>query len=156
MPNNDHRGQRAEAPSGPGGSDDPSPNVEAVIVGGNDETRLLLRGLLRLHHYRVRGEAASAEALDPVDGHVDRRVLILVADGDNEEWPVELSNARDRQPGLLPLLVVPESTPNLERRARAAGVHGILNRPFAIRDLISAIETVGRGEERFPTPGGQR
>lgn len=156
MPNNDHRGQRAEAPSGSSGPGVESPNIEAVIVGGNDETRLLLRGLLRLHHYRVRGEAPSAEGLDPIDGHVDGRVLILVADGDNEEWPLELSTARDRQPGLLPLLVVPESSPNLELRARAAGCRGILNRPFAIRDLISAVETIGRGAERFPVPGGQR
>jgi AmiR/NasT family two-component response regulator len=156
MPNNDHRTPRAEVPSGPHGPNGSSSTVDTVIVGGSDETRLLLRGLLRLHHHRVRGEAATAEGLEPVESPAETRVLILVIEGEGEEWPLELASARDRQPGLRALLIVPESTPQLESRARAAGVHGILNRPFAIRDLIAAVEAVGRGEERFGGPLPQR
>ncbi|MGP8072550.1 MAG: hypothetical protein ACLPZM_05425 [Thermoplasmata archaeon] len=134
----------------------PDPPVDAVIVGGNDETRLLLRGLLRLHRYRVLGEARTAEELDPADDVMRRRVLVLVSDGEEETWPGELAVARERQTGLLPLLIVPEIQRELVTRARAAGIRGILSRPFAIRELISAVETVGRGEERFPSDTGQR
>jgi DNA-binding NarL/FixJ family response regulator len=75
------------------------------------------------------------------------RVLILVADGDREEWPHELRTALERQPGLLPLLVVQDVTPELVARARRMGIRGILNRPFAIRDLVSSVEAIARGEE---------
>ncbi len=149
MPNNEHRSPRSEAPAGPSGSAAPPPTVDAIIVGGNDETRLLLRGLLRLHHHRVLGEVRTADLLEPSDAVVEARVLILVADGNTEEWPHELATARERQPGVRTLLVVPESSTDLEARARSAGVRGILHRPFAIRDLISTVEAVGRGEERF-------
>jgi len=132
------------------------PNVAAVIVGGNDETRLLLRGLLRLHRYRVLGEAKTAEALEPVDEPMSRRVLVLVSDAEGEDWSSELATARERQTGLLPLLLVPETDPEIVARARAAGVLGVLSRPFAVRELVSAVEAVSRGEERFPVQPGQR
>jgi DNA-binding NarL/FixJ family response regulator len=118
-----------------------------VIVGGSEETRLLLRGLVRLHHHRVVGESATAQGLEALPPNASPRVLILVADGDGEEWPHELGLALERQPGLLPLLIVPDLTPDLVARARRLGVRGVLNRPFAIRDLVSAVEAVARGEE---------
>jgi len=151
MANNDHRSPRDAVPSG-----SPDPNIGAVIVGGNDETRLLLRGLLRLHRYRVLAEAPTAEELEPVDEPLGRRVLVLVADGDDDDWAAELVTARERQTGLLPLLIVPETQAELIARARAAGVLGILSLPFAIRDLISTVELVSRGEERYPAVPGQR
>lgn len=151
MPNKDQRSPRDEVPSG-----SPDPTVGAVILGGNDETRLLLRGLLRLHRYRVLAEAPSAEALEPAREPLGRRVLILVSDGDDDDWARELVVARERQTGLLPLLIVPDTQAEMVARARAAGVLGILCRPFAIRDLISTVEVVSRGEERLPGAPGQR
>ena len=136
-------------PSGPTAPGRPTPTLDTVIVGGNEETRLLLRGLLRLHRYRVLGETRSAQDLDPSEDPRLRRVLVLVADSDGTEWSAELAIARERQAGLLPLLVVEEVGPELVDQARAAGVLGLLARPFAIRDLISTVESVGRGEERL-------
>ncbi|MCI4364761.1 MAG: hypothetical protein L3K10_01665 [Thermoplasmata archaeon] len=103
--------------------------------------------MIRLHHHRVTGEVGSAESLASVEEADPPRVLILVADGEGELWPHELGVARARQAGLLPLLIVPETTPDLLARARRLGVRAILNRPFAIRDLVSAVEAVARGEE---------
>jgi len=151
MPNHEPRSPQADVPSGR-----PAPSVGAVIVGGNDETRLLLRGLLRLHRYRILCETPTAEGLDPVEDPQHRRVLVLVSDGDERDWAAELVTARQRQAGLLPLLIVPETSTDVVARARAAGVLGLLGRPFAIRELIAAVETVGRGEERYPADAGQR
>jgi DNA-binding response OmpR family regulator len=129
--------------------------VVTIIVGGTEETRLLLRGLIRLHHHRVLAEAGSADALGPADPNDPAQVLILVGDGDGDEWPHELAAARAVQPGLLPLLIVTERTPDLIARARRMGVRAVLNRPFAIRDLVSSVEAVARGEDildRVPGP----
>jgi AmiR/NasT family two-component response regulator len=156
MPNNDQRAPRAEVPEGTSEDDEPRPTAETVILGGNEETRLLLRGLLRLHRYRVCGEARTAEELDSVGDPRTRRVLVLVADHAGPDWADELVVARSRQVGLLPLLIVSEITPQVITDARAAGVVGLLGRPFAIRDLMAAVDSVGRGEERYPTPHGQK
>jgi DNA-binding NarL/FixJ family response regulator len=125
------------------------PALHAVIVGGNDEVRLLLRGLLRLHHYQVEREVPAARPPPSAGTPEELWVLLLVVDGNGEEWSAELASALERQPGLRTLLITSETTPDLEARARSAGVRGVLRRPFSIRDLISTVEAVGRGEERF-------
>jgi len=141
---------------------DPTPSSSAeppgstLIVGGDAETRLLVRGLLRLYHYRVEGDVPSADLLPPADANGEGRVLILVVDTDEGEWTRDLATARAHLPGVRPMLVVSELSPSLEARARAAGVRAILPRPFAIRDLISTVQAVGRGEERFGTPAPPR
>jgi AmiR/NasT family two-component response regulator len=155
MAHNDRSAPRAEVPSGTTEPNLPRAVMDTVIVGGNDETRLLLRGLLRLHRYRVRGESRTADGLDPVEEAPGPRILVLVEDGEGPDWTDELVSARARQTGLLPLLIVPETSPDLVARARAAGVLAVLPRPFAIRDFIATVEAVSRGEERFPPAGGQ-
>ena len=45
------------------------PTLSAVVVAGDEETRVLLRGLLRLHHFRVDGEAEGAtQAIELISG----------------------------------------------------------------------------------------
>ncbi len=130
-----------------------------IIVGGTEETRLLLRGLVRLHQHRVLAEVGTADGLGPADPDDPAQVLILVADGDGDEWPHELATARTVQPDLLTLLIVTERTPDLIARARRMGVRAVLNRPFAIRDLVSSVEAVARGEDildRVPGPARPR
>lgn len=156
---NDESVPRAEVPAGRTDPTVDRPAVATVIVGGTEETRLLLRGLVRLHRHRVLAEKGTADDLYPADPNDPARVLILVSDGEGEEWPHELATARGHQPGLLPLLIVPERTPDLIARARRMGVRAVLNRPFAIRDLVSSIEAVARGEDildRVPGPARPR
>jgi len=162
MRRNDESEPRAEVPAGRTAAALNRTSVATVIIGGTEETRLLLRGLVRLHQHRVLSEKASADDLEMADPEDPAQVLILVADGEGDEWPHELATARARQPGLLPLLIVPERTPDLIARARRMGVRGVLNRPFAIRDLVSSVEAVAHGEDildRVPGPtrprGGQ-
>jgi len=157
MRRNDESMPRAEVPTGRTAPVVDRPKIATVIVGGTDETRLLLRGLVRLHHHRVLSEKATAEELDLGVPDDPAQVLILVADGEGDEWTHELAAARERQPSLLPLLIVPERTPDLIARARRMGVKGVLNRPFAIRDLVASVEAVARGEDILDrVPGAAR
>jgi AmiR/NasT family two-component response regulator len=150
---------RAEVPTGRSEPTGTRPCVATVIVGGTEETRLLLRGLVRLHQHRVLAEVSTADLLRPTDPNDPADVLVLVADGEGDEWPHELATARDHQPDLLPMLIVAERTPELISRARRMGVRAVLNRPFAIRDLVSSLEAVARGEDildRVPGPSRPR
>ena len=159
MRHNDESLPPAEGPAGRTEFVSRRPHIPTVIVGGSEETRLLLRGLVRLHQHRVLEEKATADELGPGDPNDPARVLILVADGEGDEWPHELATARELQPHLLALLVVPERTPDLIVRARRMGVKAVLNRPFAIRDLVSSVEAVALGEDildRVPGPARPR
>ena len=64
MRRNDESMPRAEVPTGRTAPVVDRPKIATVIVGGTDETRLLLRGLVRLHHHRVLSEKATAEELE--------------------------------------------------------------------------------------------
>ncbi len=150
MPSNDDRTPQAVGPYGRTADH----SIPTLIVGGSEETRLLLRGLVRLHRHRVLAEKASADQIGAADPEDPGRVLILVADGDEDDWPHELAAARQLQPQLLVLLLVPERTPELVERARRMGVRGVLNRPFAIRDLVGSVEAVARGEDILDRPTG--
>jgi len=153
---NDDSVPRAEGPVGTPAESDDRPSIATVIVGGTEETRLLLRGLVRLNHHRVLAETASAAQLPLGDPSDPPAVLILVGDGEGDDWPHELATARERMPSLHAILLVPERTPELIERARRMGVMAVLNRPFAIRDLVSAVEMVARGEEILDRVPGTR
>jgi AmiR/NasT family two-component response regulator len=144
---NDETRPRAEGPPGTTDAPDDRRIVSTVIVGGTEETRLLLRGLVRLNRHRVLAETSSADQLQVEDPADPAAVLILVCDGEGDVWPHELATARERLPSLQPLLLVAERTPEVIARARRMGVKAVLNRPFAIRDLVASVEAVARGED---------
>jgi DNA-binding NarL/FixJ family response regulator len=149
---NDQSVPRAEGPIGSTDGSTDRPSVSTIILGGTEETRLLLRGLVRLNRHRVLAEAASADQLPAIEPPDTPTVLILVGDGEGDDWPHELAGVRERVPGLEALLLVPERTPDLIARARRMGVKAVLNRPFAIRDLVSSVEAVARGEDILDRP----
>lgn len=111
----------------------------AIVVAGDEETRVLLRGLLRLHHFRVEGEAEGAtHALELVRDH---RPALMVADVNLAEGsPMALvGEARSIHPPLRVILVAPASRPP----APASDVHQradvVLLRPFRIRQFAEAL-----------------
>jgi CheY-like chemotaxis protein len=120
-----------------------------AIVGGHDEARLLLRGLLRLHHFQVEREVPTVERLGPMTSAEPGWVLLYVMEDGDPGWMAELALARERHPNLHLMLVAPENAHGLESRARSSGVLAILHRPFGIRDLIATVEAVARGERRI-------
>ena len=106
---------------------------------------MLLRGLLRLHHFRVDGEAQGAtEAIDLVRSH---RPSLLVVDASLAEGSASLlvGHARGAAPGLRVILVAPASRPPALPSDPAQCPDVVLLRPFRIRQFAEALAPAGPG-----------
>jgi DNA-binding NarL/FixJ family response regulator len=112
--------------------------LSAVVVAGDEEIRVLLRGLLRLHHVRIEGEAeGSTQALELVR---ELRPSLLVTDVNLAEGSSStlIAEAKGAVPGLWTVLVAPASRPP-PGGASAAGPDAVLLRPFRIRQFVDAL-----------------
>ena len=122
----------------------PPNGVPAVLLGGNEDTRLLLRGLLRLHRHRVLLETQAGDGIVRLPQSTEPKVLILDAGSDKDSaWAEELSSILRSRPDLRALVILPSADPAAESRARRAGARTVLVRPFAIREFVEAVESVG-------------
>jgi len=111
----------------------------AIVVAGDEETRVLLRGLLRLHHFRVDGEAEGAsQATELIRVH---RPSLLVVDANLAEGSVPplISAARALVSGLRVILVAPASRPPGMPTDLSQRPDTILLRPFRIRQFAEAL-----------------
>jgi DNA-binding NarL/FixJ family response regulator len=123
--------------------DSGAPAASAVVVAGDEETRVLLRGLLRLHHFRVDGEAEGAtQCLELIREH---HPTLLVADVNLAEGsPGSLvSEARRVAPQLRVILVAPASRPPAP--TGDGGPDVVLLRPFRIRQFAEALLPANSG-----------
>jgi DNA-binding NarL/FixJ family response regulator len=125
----------------------------AVVVAGDEETRVLLRGLLRLHHFRVDGEAEGAtQGLDLVREH---RPGLLVADVNLAEGSSThlVAESRKEAPGMRVILVAPASRPPNPPSSPDAGPDVVLLRPFRIRQFAEALLPSASSAGTPPNPG---
>jgi DNA-binding NarL/FixJ family response regulator len=111
----------------------------AIVVAGDEETRVLLRGLLRLNHFRVDGEAeGGAHALELLRDH--RPHLMVVDVNLAEGSPTALiSDARAILPELRVILVAPASRPPATPPEASQRPDVVLLRPFRIRQFAEAL-----------------
>lgn len=117
----------------------------AIVVAGDEETRVLLRGLLRLHHFRVDGEAEGAtEAIELVRMH---RPSLLVVDASLAEGSSNplVGRARGLAPGIRVILVAPASRPPNLPTDPSQRPDVVLLRPFRIRQFAEALSGPGSG-----------
>jgi hypothetical protein len=141
-------GEDPGRPSPGGGRDVPNgigaagPNgmANVVIAGGSDETRLLLRGLVRLHHHRVVAEGYGPETIGQVPRDVESPVFLLDADLENPKWVEQIGGIAQRHPQHRVVLLTSDGTASFEARMRGLGVDRLLRRPFAVHDLVEAID----------------
>lgn len=111
----------------------------AVVIAGDEETRVLLRGLLRLHHFRVDGEAEGAsQGLELVREHHPNLVVadVNLAEGSPT---VLVSEMRKFDRGIRVVLVAPASRPPVTASAEDGGPNVVLLRPFRIRQFAEAL-----------------
>jgi DNA-binding NarL/FixJ family response regulator len=135
--------EKAAGPPAPPSSPPPS-GAPAIVLGGSEDTRLLLRGLLRLHRHRVLFEAPTREGIDRIPVSPETKILVLDAGTDKgEAWAETLSSLLRSRSDVRALVILPSSDPGLETRARQAGARATLVRPFAIRDFIEAVDSLG-------------
>lgn len=136
-------GVRMMAPSAAGGPGGGEP-VPSVLWIPDDDVRLLLRGILTLHHHPVTLELSSAEALrrweaPPV------ALLIVDAVSGADRWREELAEALRTRPELRAIVLLPRDRESLRREAESLGARVTLVRPFAVRDLVAAIHEALHG-----------
>ena len=115
-----------------------STDATALVVAGDEETRVLLRGLLRLHHYRVVGEAEGAhQAIGLLRQTLPGVVVsdVNLVDGTFSDL-IEAAHAMEPAPRVI--LVVPSSRPHAAADAPARP-DVVLQRPFRIRQFAEAL-----------------
>lgn len=106
---------------------------------------MLLRGLLRLHHFRVDGEAEGAtQAIELIRVH---RPALLVVDSNLAEGSSTplVGHARGLSPGLRVILVAPASRPPTLPSDPLQQPDVVLLRPFRIRQFAEALVPPGAG-----------
>jgi DNA-binding NarL/FixJ family response regulator len=130
--------------------DSPPPASSAVVAAGDEETRVLLRGLLRLHHFRVDGEAEGAtQCLELIREH---HPTLLVADVNLAEGSSSalVGEARRAAPQLRVILVAPASRPPTVPTDQEKAPDVVLLRPFRIRQFAEALVPSASGGTSGP------
>ncbi|MCI4344819.1 MAG: hypothetical protein L3J87_04260 [Thermoplasmata archaeon] len=123
----------------------PTPRVPtAIVVAGDEETRVLLRGLLRLHHVQVLGEAAGSTA--GVGLLRTHHPNLLIADSSLAEGSCAslVAEARDAGPPIRVVVLTPDRRRGLPEMG-AKRPDAILTRPFRIREFAEVIGTQAEG-----------
>jgi CheY-like chemotaxis protein len=122
------------------GAGGPNGMANVVIAGGSDETRLLLRGLVRLHHHRVLAEGHGPETLNGLSAPTEPLVLLLDIDLEDSAWAAQLARTLPLLPGVRPVLLTTNRSSSIDVKAHEAGFVKVLRRPFAVHDLVEALE----------------
>jgi DNA-binding NarL/FixJ family response regulator len=115
--------------------------ASAIVVAGDEETRVLLRGLLRLHHYRVIGEAeGSTEGTELLRTHPPS-VMVVDAALAEGSFPVLIREARLLRPEMRVVLVTPTPVRPGDGTSKGAdGPDATVTRPFRLADFLGALQ----------------
>jgi DNA-binding NarL/FixJ family response regulator len=124
----------------------------AVIWGRNADTRLLLRGLLRLHRFPVLHEVSTFDEIVALPALSEPTVLVIDAEVEGQAWHENLRAVLAAHPELRPLVLLPPGNGALESSARTAGARAVVARPFAIRDFVRAVTAAAEPRDE-PAPG---
>ncbi len=116
--------------------------TEVALIAGNDETREVLRALLRLHHHRVQAEGRGSADAQRLLKSGFKGVLFVDAELSDGSWTEVLESARGSRPPVPSVLVSPFYGAEFEEKARKLGVGAILLRPFEIPELLDVIARV--------------
>jgi DNA-binding NtrC family response regulator len=122
----------------------------AIVVAGDEEARVLLRGLLRLHQFRVDGEAVgSTQAIELIRVH---RPSLLVVDAHLAEGSVNLliGHARGLAPGLRVILIASVSHPPTPPSDPNQRPDAVLLRPFRMHQFVEVLVPPGAGRPLSP------
>ena len=111
----------------------------AIVVAGDEQSRVLFRGLLRLHHVWVDGEAeGETRAIELIRTH---RPSLLVVDAILTDGSLTrlIGQARALVPGLRVILTVPApSSPHLSTNP-SERPDVVLLRPFRMFQFAEAV-----------------
>jgi CheY-like chemotaxis protein len=126
---------------------------DVAIYSPNDEIRLLLRGLLRLHRYRIVGEGNSPSSLQTIPRDASP-VVVLDADLDEVGWVESVQALHRERPELRVVLLTATRSPRVGSQAKATGIDAVVRRPFPVRELLEAVTGNGPGPVEAEPPQG--
>lgn len=113
--------------------------TDVSLVGGTPETREVLRALLRLHHYRVKGEGRGLKEARKLLQEGVRGILLVDADLTDGSWEEVLKESDQAKPRPGVVLVSPFYGAEFEAKAKRLGANSVLLRPFEIPELLEAL-----------------
>jgi two-component system, OmpR family, KDP operon response regulator KdpE len=114
-----------------------------LLVDDERALRTVLRTRLKLAGYRVLEADTGEGALELLATETPDAMLLDLRLGDMDGWAVlEELRARGRLAGLRVVVVSAHGGPEIEGRARALGCRSVLQKPFALRDLVATLNQV--------------
>jgi DNA-binding NarL/FixJ family response regulator len=137
----------------PGGG----PVGAALVVGGNVDTRFLIRSLLRLHQVEVVGDAdGENRALELLRVRLPTILVtdFYLSDGDYSDL---IACARALRPGLRVILIAPAGHPPEPSTDLKLRADVVLRRPFPMHEFAEALRAdlittpLGRELESAPS-----
>ncbi len=108
-----------------------------MVIAGEDDTRILLRGLVRLHRFRIVGEATGvSDTLTLLRSELPTTLIVdaKLSEGSAEEL---IRMAKQRFPSVRLVLVLHGSSP--WQFQDGEGPDAVLERPFRIREFAAAL-----------------
>ncbi|HTT15456.1 MAG TPA: hypothetical protein VMG81_06765 [Thermoplasmata archaeon] len=127
--------------------------VPTALLVHDPDSRLLLRGLLRLQRYPVVFEGEHADDFERSPPTPGPKLLVVDGGPDEAEWADDLRAILARDVEYRIVLITADRSPEFAERARARGVRCVVIRPFAIREFVRALE---RASADDPAPEAPR
>jgi len=121
--------------------DHPSPPAvpRAVVAGGDFRVRLLLRGLLQMHHVLLDEETEDlGRAVDLIRlSHPD--YILIYTGADPDVWCPLIENCRSICPRARVILVRPAGTPSLRGLELSRSPDVLLREPYTLLEFAMAL-----------------
>lgn len=114
--------------------------TDVALIGGTAETREVLRSLLRLHHFRVKGEGKGLKDAKRLFQESPESVFLVDSDLADGSWEEVLSASKGGKSSLGVILVSPFYGAEFEAKAKKLGASAVLLRPFEIPELLEALQ----------------
>jgi CheY-like chemotaxis protein len=118
-------------------------NPLVLLVDDERALRTVLRTRLRLAGYRVIETDTGEDALELLERERPDVVLLDLRLPGIDGWEVlEQLRSSARLPGLRVVVVTAHGGPEVAGRALALGCRAVLQKPFALRELVSTLDKI--------------
>ena len=116
-----------------------------LVVDDERALRTVLRTRLKLAGYRVVEADSGEDALEQLEREQPDVMLLDLRLPGIDGWGVlEQLRHDERLPGLRVVVVTAHGGPEVAGRARELGCRAVLQKPFALRELVSTLDQITR------------
>jgi DNA-binding NarL/FixJ family response regulator len=129
------------------------PALPAAILTADEDLRLLVRGVLTLHHHPILLEGSGPEFLRLLAGTDGPIALVFDVGDGGGTWANDLAALVAARPSLRAVVLLPPGRRDLIERAAASGARATIVRPVALRELVQALDSVRANGDAETSPG---